>query len=293
MNEKLSLVLDAKATLAEGPCWDHDRQLLYWVDIEEHLVNQYDPKTGHNRSVDVGQYVGALAVTHSGELILALEHGFHLFNMETEELKMITEPERDMPENRFNDGKCDPAGRFLAGSMAFHFGQKSASLYSLDTDFSVRRQVDQVVCSNGLAWSLDHKTMYYIDSPTKLVVAYDYDIETGEIANKREVITIPEGEGVPDGMTIDDEGMLWIAQWGGSQVSRWNPEAGEKIGSISIPATQVTSCAFGGVNMDELYITTARNGLDDAALQDQPLAGGVFKYQADVKGVQSFKFGKV
>lgn len=289
-NAKLELIYDAKATLGEGPCWDQDKQVLYWVDIIKGRVHVHNQKDETNQVFEIGQYVGTVSVAESGELILALQHGFYLFDMETRELKPIDDPEKELPNNRFNDGKCDPAGRFLAGTMSLIGEGNVGALYSLDKDFTVKKLVDYVGCSNGLAWSADFQTMYYIDSPTKQVVAYDYDLKTGNIQNKREVIRIPEGEGVPDGMTIDEEGMLWVAQWGGYKVSRWNPQTGERIYTISVPVAKVTSCVFGGENRDELYITTASEGLSEAELKEQPLAGGLFRYKVGVKGAPMYKF---
>lgn len=287
---ELKLVIDAKATLGEGPFWHPQKCVLYWVDIMEKKVHIHNPATNTNKSIDVGQYVGAVVPREDGGCILAMHNGFYALNEESEEITPLTDPESDIPTNRFNDGKCDPAGRFWAGTMSLNNGGPVGALYCLDTDLNVQKKVDHVTCSNGLAWSSDHKTMYYIDTPTKQVVAFDYQVQNGEIDNKRVVVTIPEGEGAPDGMTIDREGMLWVAHWGGYQVSRWNPQNGEKLSSIPVPAAQVTSCAFGGEQLDELYITTARIGLSEEALQEQPHAGGVFCYKTAVKGQPTNSF---
>jgi sugar lactone lactonase YvrE len=164
------------------------------------------------------------------------------------------------------------------------------SLYCLHTDLTVEKKVSDLTISNGLAWSPDHRFMYLIDSPTGKVTCYTYDLATGTIADPKTVITFPEGVGGPDGMTIDDEGMLWIAHWGGSRVSRWNPNTGEQLDEIRVPVKNVTSCTFGGKNLDELYITTAREDTSEEELAQYPHAGGLFKIKTNYKGGKTYSF---
>jgi sugar lactone lactonase YvrE len=287
---KAELVVDAKAMLGEGPCWDHRHHCLYWVDILGKHIHCYDPVTNKSETIDVGQYVGALAVRESGGFIAAMHHGFYFLDIKTGMLTPIHDPEEDLPNNRFNDGKCDPAGRFWAGTMETQPSDPNGALYCMDTHLTTRKLVDNVTISNGLAWSPDSKMMYYIDTPTKEIVLFDYDIDTGQISNKRVAFKLSTEEGAPDGMTIDEEGMLWIAHWGGSQVTRRNPNTGEILAVVSVPATNVTSCVFGGENLDELFITTARVGLDEKALASQPYAGAVFRCKTGVKGKSSYMF---
>lgn len=291
MDGKLELVLDGKALLGEGPLWDDATQRLYWVNILESKLNVFDPATGGNEAIDVGQYIGAAVLGGPGEAIVALHHGFCSLDLQTGRLKEIHDPEADKPEQRFNDGKCDALGRFWAGTMPMSDGSPTGKLYRLDPDLRVTAMLDGIGCSNGLVWTSDNKTMYYIDSPTKKVMAYDYDLERGEISNPRPVVVIPDGGGVPDGMTIDTDGMLWVAQWDGWQVSRWDPHTGELLDKIAVPAARVTSCTFGGADLDELYITTARTGLDEAQLADQPHAGGIFRIRTGAKGLPAYRFG--
>ncbi|MFD0960833.1 SMP-30/gluconolactonase/LRE family protein [Paenibacillus chungangensis] len=290
MSSKLELIIDAGAMLGEGPCWDKRQGLLYWVDIIGECIHVYNPHDGSDRAIPVGMMPGAVVLRESGGLVMAAGRGLYGLDAERGEPKEIAILQDEPAGNRFNDGKCDPAGRFWAGTMPMGESAPTGSLYCLDTEHSVARHAEAIYCSNGLAWSADHATMYYIDSPTKKVVAYEYDKQAGTIANPRTVVVIPEGEGVPDGMTIDDEGMLWIAQWDGWKVSRWNPADGTKIGEIAVPASQVTSCTFGGDRMDELYITTARVGLDEAALVEQPHAGGLFRIKLGVIGTESYLY---
>lgn len=286
----LELIADAQLTLGEGPSWDAENGLLYWVDIEQYRVYTYDPAKGELRHRDVGQYVGAVAPRQGGGLVMALQHGFYTYDPATDTTKLIAEPEAHLPNNRFNDGKCDPAGRFWAGSMSLVGESGTGKLYRLDSDGTATPMVDGVSCSNGLAWSPDQQTMYYIDTPTMQVVAYTYDIDTGDIRDSRTAVRFERGMGAPDGMTIDAEGMLWIAHWGGWRVSRWNPNTGEKLTEIAVPAAHVTSCVFAGTDLTELYITTARTGLDAAALEQQPQAGGIFRVKTDVKGMPTYSY---
>lgn len=291
MDGKLELVLDVNAILAEGPCWDEVEQLLYWVDIEGKKVHIYDPATNVDRAIDVGQHVGAIAVRKSGGAVLAMHHGIYFLDIKTEKLIPVCDPENDKPDNRFNDGKCDAAGRFWVGTLNFEEKDPLGALYCMEIDHSVRKILKGVTVSNGITWSPDNTVMYYIDSPTRQVVAFDYDIKTGSISNKRVVVEIPEGEGNPDGMTSDSEGMIWVAQWGGWQVSRWNPYTGELIDKIPVPVERVTSCIFGGKDLDELYITTARRGLEGEELKKQPHAGGIFRIKTGIKGLPTYKYG--
>ena len=291
MDTGVELLVDAHAQVGEGPLWDEEQQVLYWVDILSSLLYIYDPATGENRALDVGQHVGTVVTRASGGLMLAVREGFASFDLETQELTLIANPEAHITGNRFNDGKCDPAGRFWAGTMAYENPTNQGSLYRLDTDFSVHKIFGDVAISNGIIWSLDHTTMYYIDTLRKNVRAFDYADDTGDISNERVIINVPEEIGMPDGMAIDSEGMLWVAHYGGSCVSRWNPNTAQLLLKIDLPVTQVTACAFGGPNLDILFITSAAQELDAAELERQPLAGGLFSIKTPYQGVPSFRFG--
>ncbi|MCB0082528.1 MAG: SMP-30/gluconolactonase/LRE family protein, partial [Caldilineaceae bacterium] len=206
----VDLLLDTHALVGEGPLWDEQNQRLYWVDILSNRLYAYDPATGENRTWDVGQHVGTVVLRESGGVMLAVRDGFAAFDLETGELTLIADPEADQSGNRFNDGKCDPAGRFWAGTMAYENQTTQGSLYRLDTDMSVHKMVSDIGISNGIVWSLDHTTMYYIDSMAYTVRAFDYDNRSGDIANERVVVQVASEMGLPDGMSIDAEGMLWV-----------------------------------------------------------------------------------
>ncbi|WP_281242825.1 SMP-30/gluconolactonase/LRE family protein [Salisediminibacterium halotolerans] len=226
----------------------------------------------------------------NGGLLLALERGFYFYDLDSNDLTPLGDPEAGIATNRFNDGKCDPAGRFWAGTMALDKAPGNANLYRLNRDHNIEHVLSGVTTSNGLAWDRERALMYYIDTKTKKVQAYDYDDGSGAIANPRTAVTIADGAGSPDGMTIDQEGMLWIALFRGWRVIRVNPATGERLAEIAVPASQVTSCTFGGSSLDELYITTARTGLSEEALKEQPHAGGIFRVQPGVSGMPSYTF---
>lgn len=280
-------MVDAKAKLGEGPSWDQQFGRLFWVDIEGYQLHIYDPSTNEDRTIDVGEHVSAVVPYLEYEVIVALISGLYRFNIQTGERILIHDPEEGRPGNRFNDGKCDPAGRFLAGTMSLNGESEQGAFYSLSTEGNVSLLIDEVSTSNGLAWSADHSALYYIDTPTLEIVSFDYNVQEGTISNKQVIATVDESEGYPDGMTIDTEGMLWVARWGGQRVSRIDPTSGKVIAEVSLPVNCVTSCAFGGEHLDELYITTAQ---DDS--EDQPLAGGLFMVKPGVKGMPTVYFNQ-
>jgi len=290
MTHRVELVLDAHALLGEGAIWDSKKRLLYWVDIEGREVHIYDPTSGADRSIHVGERVGTVVPRVSGGLMLAVESGFAHLDPDTEELVVLCDPAGRDPELRFNDGKCDPAGRFWAGTITDRDNPGRAALFCLFPDLTSKQMLTGVTNSNGIAWSLDARTMYYSDTPTATVSAFDYDLDTGGITNRRPAVVVPGEMGHPDGMTIDAEGMLWVALWGGRCVSRWDPTTGRLLGTISVPASHVSSCAFGGPDLRDLYITTARAGLSDVALRAEPHAGGLFRARPGIRGVPAFAF---
>ncbi len=285
-------VVDRRCLVGEGAIWDSRRQYLLWVDILGHLLFVYDPATGQNRGINLLQAVGTVVPRTKGGVVVALHNGFARLDLETERMTPIADPEADLPGNRFNDGKCDPAGRLWAGTMAFDGmrDQEQGALYCLDAGGAVTRKLGRVSISNGIVWSADARTMYFIDTVKNDVRAFDYDLDTGAIANER-VTVRNDGDGHFDGMTIDAEGMVWIALFGGGAVKRYHPETGEHLATIELPVTCVTSCAFGGPHLDHLYVTSASFRLSAAELAEQPLAGSLFRAVPGVRGVPAFEYG--
>ena len=284
--EDVELVLDAKAVLGEGSLWNPKEKVLYWVDIEGHKLHIYDPLTRQDRIFPVGARIGTVVPLEEGGVLVALQNGIHRMDTRSGELSFLLNPIQD-PQIRFNDGKCDPTGRFWVGTMELNVKENAAVLYRIDKEKKVEQVLDKLTISNGIIWSLDQKTMYFIDTPTGVVQAFDFEKESGKISNGRKIIQIPSAEGHPDGMTIDEEGKLWVALYGGAAVGRWDPSSGKMLQKIQVPVPNVTSCAFGGEHLDTLYITTARNGLDEEKLEQFPLSGGLFSVVPGVKGVQA------
>ncbi|WP_270170845.1 SMP-30/gluconolactonase/LRE family protein [Paenibacillus sp. SYP-B4298] len=285
------VLTDVRAILGEGPVWDTRNGYLYWVDIEGQRFYEYDVADNTLRTHEAGQRIGAVVPRSSGGFLAAMEQGLYLYDTVSGEWTEWNDTERERTDNRFNDGKCDANGRLWAGTMSLRGLERQGSLYRFNADGSARRMETEIGTSNGLAWSLDNKHFYYIDSNARCVAAYDYDLEKGEIGGRRTILEIPQEAGSPDGMSIDSEGMLWIAHWGGYKVARMNPATGETLEEIKLPAPLVTSCCFGGAEMDELYITTARVGLSDEVLHEYPLSGALFRVKVGVKGTASVPFG--
>jgi sugar lactone lactonase YvrE len=284
------LLLDARATLGEGPVWlDRARRLL-WVDIDAPALHVTDVAAARDHVVAVHEQVGC-AVPACGSLVLAgLRSGFWAVDLDTGSRAHIDDPEPDLPGNRFNDGKCDPRGRFWAGTMECEEKSRTGALYSLDATLRVRKWLTGIGCSNGLAWSDDAKTMYYVDSPTRKVVAFEYDIDEGSITNPRDAFVVPDGWGFPDGMTIDTDGCLWIALWDGARIVRVDPGSGRIVEEVDMPVSRPTSCAFGGDGYGTLFITSARTRLSEEQLAREPHAGSVFAVRPSCGGLPAVEF---
>ncbi|HMD36956.1 MAG TPA: SMP-30/gluconolactonase/LRE family protein [Vicinamibacterales bacterium] len=272
-----SLVLDLRAGLLEGPVWDPNGA-LYFVDIMRGRVHRYDPATRAHRTIDLAAdavTVGAVALSEKNDLVLAARDGFARVNPRTGAVSKIADVEADRPNQRMNDGKVDPAGRFWAGTMALDETARAGSLYRLDRDGSVRAMLRDVTISNGLDWSPDRETMYYIDSPTRRIDMFDFDAATGAIGNRRTFVPIARQHGIPDGLTVDVDGCVWVALWRGAAVHRYTPY-GILDTVVNVPTSCPTSCAFGGADLRDLFITTAAMELNERERAEEPLAGGLF-----------------
>ncbi len=287
------LIYDAKATLGEGPVWDTGQRELMWVDIERGEIHFTNPEDGSDRKMEMGVKIGMAVPSTDGKIIVALKNGLAFIGDDGSPV-IFADPEAGLPNNRFNDGKCGPDGRLWVGSMDMDTEPRkdAGSLYRLDRDLTLARCLTGVTVSNGIAWAPDGLTMYYIDSPTYTVAAFDYDLQSGAISRRRTVIEVPTGHGTPDGMSVDVEGMLWIAHWDGGNVSRWDPASGRMIEMIRVAAPRTTSCAFGGPGLDILYITTARIGLDDKQLARFPGSGGLFACRVGTRGFEPQRFAR-
>ncbi|ELR69524.1 Gluconolactonase [Fulvivirga imtechensis AK7] len=288
VQETAFLYIDTIARLGEGAIWNQETREFYWVDIEDGKVFTFNPLLEEMRMIPVGQRVGTVVPSSKeGHVVIALQDGIYSLNLETKEVKLLAAAPYDPSTTRFNDGKCDPAGRLWVGSMALDSKPHKAALYCFRGIQKVTQVLDSISISNGLCWSADRSTMYYVDTPTQTVQAFDYDDASGGISNGRVVVKIKDEGAFPDGMTIDSEGKLWIALWGGSGVVRYDPDTGKLLSRISVPAKNVTSCAFGGVNLDTLFITTASIGMNEEELAKYAMAGAVFAAIPGVRGVKT------
>ncbi len=273
------LIWKIRTQLGEGPIWWKDK--LYWVDILAPALHIYTPATGEKRSFPLKEQTGSVVPRASGGMVLAQETGIVLFNPQEESDEALPWPEDKPIINRFNDGKCDPQGRFWVGSMGRD--EPSGSLYRIGSDFEVAEMLDSIRISNGLCWDESRDRFYYIDSPTRAIDVFDWEPEEGVISSRRTFARLPSGEtGVPDGMTIDTEGRLWVAVFDGSGVHCIDPDSGLSLEKISVPASKTTACWFGGEDLDQLFITTASIQEDLVAL---PLAGSLFVCRPGASGL--------
>jgi sugar lactone lactonase YvrE len=284
-------ILAVHNTLGEGPVWNADEQALYWVDINNQCYFRFNPATGTHEKTEIGVKIGVLALRASGGLVMAVRDGFTFWDAQKQALDYIARTHEDTPQVRFNDGAVDCGGRFWAGSMnEEEGGEMLGTLWRLDPDGSVHEMETHVGTSNGIGWSPDNTTMYFTDSRLHIIYAYDFDASNGEIANRRTFVHTPDEIGVPDGLAVDSEGFVWSARWDGAKIVRYDPE-GKIERVIATPALRTTSCVFGGPDLDELYITSARIGLSAEQKAQYPLSGDLFRLKTGIKGLPKYKFG--
>lgn len=291
MNQ-VELAYESKSKLGEGAFWDHRNQRLYWVDIDGLKVHIFDPSTKVNKSFDTPSQVGTVVPKNMDQAVIALADGIYTLDTNTGAITLLSDVEADMPENRFNDGKCDPNGNLWIGSMNIKQDSPKANLYRVDATGKTTKMLDSITISNGIVWTKDKKTMYYIDTPTGNIRAFDFDTESSSISNERVAVVVPGSLGYPDGMTIDEEDKLWVGLWNGNSVGRFDPLSGKLMSKIEVPAHNVTSCSFGGENFETLYITTASVDMTDEEHEKYPLAGSLFEVKPGVKGVAGNFFGQ-
>jgi sugar lactone lactonase YvrE len=283
-------VADVKAELGEGPVWALDEQALYWVDILAPALHRLDPATGAARSWRLPQTIGSFGLREQGGAVVALRNGFHLFDFDRGELTFLSDPEADLPGNRFNDGKVSPDGRFWAGTMdEAELKRPSGALYRLDPDRSVHKMATDLIVSNGLAWSADGGTLFHSDSKGQVIYVYDYDLASGDIDNRRVLARPSEEVGRPDGGAADMEGFYWSAGISAGVLNRWSPD-GHLDRQIAMPCAAPTCPCFGGPDLKTLYVTSLRHGLPAETLAAKPLSGGIFAIEVEVPGVPVAKF---
>jgi len=284
-----SLVLDARALLGECPVWSAEEQVLYWVDINAPALNRFDPATGRNAPMPMPTAIGCFAIRRGGGFVVALRDGLWFARRDGSLERRIAGAPYDPAHHRFNDGRCDPRGRFLAGTLNERRDGNTAALYRLDADLTLTRILDGMMTSNGLAFSPDGGTMYHADTPTRSVFAYDYDLASGTPSRPRVLARWTGETERPDGAAVDAEGCYWTAFYRGGRVLRVAP-TGETLRDLAVPARCPTMCAFGGPDWKTLYVTSARAGRDSAELARYPHSGGLFALEVDVPGLPGVAF---
>ncbi len=282
MISSIELAFHIKTSVGEGPLWDEKTQRLLWIDILEGKIFTFDPSNQSNLEIGIGKHVGSIALTDSEKLLAAAKDEIVSIDVNNSSVSSILKVITD-DNFRFNDGRVDARGRFVVGSMGYEPLPGTASLYSYTYPSEIETIIDNVGLSNGLCWSEDNKRFYYIDTLTAEVAQFSYDIEIGKLSNRKSIIKFEHSQGAPDGMTIDREGNLWVAFWGGSCVRRISP-AGEVISVHELPISQVTSATFGGEKMNQLFITSASYLLNEEEIAREPLAGSLFVMETDTQG---------
>jgi L-arabinonolactonase len=295
---KPECVLDSKCWLGEGPTWHAREQVLYWTDVPAKKLHRWHPESGAHKVWPTPEIVTSIGVRRKGGLIVASLTGIDFFDTSSGAVTRFAAPEQDKPKNRSNDGKCDRRGRFWYGTMMNNFAAdmgevpitgNTGGLYRIDPDGSVHSLEQGVGIANTFAWSPDDKTFYFADT-LDAIYAYDFDAAPGRVSNRRTFGKLDTAQyGHPDGSTIDADGFLWNARWDGGCLVRWSPD-GKVDRVVKMPCRRVTSCIFGGADLDVLYITTVRYGLSDGDLAEQPLAGGIFALDPGVKGIPDGEF---
>jgi len=278
-------ISDLRCNLGEGPVWSDRDNALYWVDIRRPAIHCQRFATDTLQTWTMPDLISSLAVRESGGLLVALRSALSTFDSVTCEIIPLAAPEKDRPTQRFNDGKCDRAGRFWVGTMNDKVrGDPSGALYRLDAQHRCTKWDEAIGTPNSLAWSPDDRTMYFADSFLGLIYAYDFDREAGTISNRRVHIDLSDGPGVPDGSTVDADGFLWNAQYGAGRLNRYAPD-GRLERSVALPVSQPTSCAFGGPDLSILFVTSASQRMTEQQLAREPLAGAVLACDVGRKGL--------
>lgn len=284
------MIYKAEATTGEGSIWHPDRNTLFWVDIEGQRLYEFCPGKQDCKTWDFDRMVSTVVPETDSTVVVSLQDEIVRVNLNDGSLTSIAPIPHYEGKVRCNDGKCDPAGRLWIGTMGFGAPKGAGTLYTVVSDGTVTVHLDDVTISNGIVWSADKKFMYYNDTPTGRIDRFRYDEENGEIHFDGVAVVLPPGTGSPDGMTIDKDDNLWVAQWGGYGVYCYNPHTGKLLAKVEVPAPNVASCAFGGKDMNTLYITTARAGLSDEQLKEYPLSGSLFVCQPGTSGPVPYRF---
>ena len=289
--ESIRCVLPWQAIVGESPVWHPEDQSLYWVDIQSRQIHRFHPASGANQTFNLPEIVTCIALRAAGGLVLTLRKHFAFFQPSTSKLERLGEVEPDLPNNRFNDGNCDPQGRFWAGTMdAVNWSAPAGNLYRLDPDKTITRSQENVICSNGSGWSPDGRKMYFTESFRYTILVFDFDPRMGAISNRLPFVTLDSNSGgFPDGLTVDADGFVWSNVVGLGQIRRYDPR-GKLERIVQLPVPRATDCTFGGTDLKTLYVTTARETMTVDQLAGAPLSGSLFAIDCDVRGLPSNSF---
>lgn len=288
---KASSLNNPKSILGEGAIWSSFHNAFFYIDIEGKKVCKIDLISKITKEQQLHEKIGTVVLTEDGRLILGLENSISIFDFDTNKLQELVKLEPEIPTNRSNDGKCDASGKLWIGTMNHEAKGKAGTLYRFDSTEIIKKIKNRKV-SNGICWSIDNTKMYYIDSYDYNIKKYDFDLDSGTITNESIIVEMNNPAFTPDGMTIDFQGMLWVAMWGEGCVNRYDPNSGELLGKVIVNAPNVSSCAFGGTNMTQLLITTASTALTPLQFTNFPESGTLFLVDLEIKGMEmnQFKF---
>jgi len=290
MSVAIECVVRAADELGECTIWDDRERLLWWVDIRAPALKSYNPVSGAVKTLALPEFIGSFGLRSNGGMVSGMKSGLYLLDPNSGALELLAAPEKDLPGHRFNDGRCDRAGRFWAGTMIDGPRQPVGSLYRLDPDGTCTNMRSGISVPNSIAWSPDDRTMYFADTHLGMLWAYDYDVGSGSMRNERVFADCSKQPGRPDGSCVDAEGCLWNAQYGGGCVVRYRPD-GEIDQVIEFPVSNLTCCCFGGPQLDTLYVSSARQRMTAGQLAREPLAGALFACRPGARGLPEARFG--
>ena len=296
--KKADLFIDCKDHLGEGILWSKNNQTLYWLDVPmPSKLHSFHMPSNKHETYDMPEMITSMSVRPTGDLLIASHHGINNFSFEEKKLTKILDLEPQLPNNRCNDGASDAKGRFWVGTMQNNISpeatdielkESSGNLYCINHDLTFNKFESGIAVSNTIVWSPDNTKFYFTDTFSQTIFSYDFDLEKGQISNKKEFVKYEKG--YPDGSTVDIEGGLWSCRWGGSSVVRFDSN-GKIDEVIELPVANVTSCTFGGENLDILFITTARWSMTAEQINQNPIAGGLFSVKPGIKGLADNQFG--
>jgi sugar lactone lactonase YvrE len=279
----VDILSDVACELGESALWDDRRSVLYWVDITRPTVFARDGRSGAITTLAMPDLVGSVGLRSGGGLVAALRHAIAYCDVDRGTVEVVLDVEADQSGNRFNDGAVDPGGRFWFGSMDLGEAAPTGAFYSIDAALAVHRAFDGIICSNGPAWSPDGRTLYHVDSTRRVIRAYEFDPVAGAVGPGRVFVSDEDEVWCPDGVTVDSDGFVWNCKWDGGRIVRYAPDGGvDRV--VPLPVPRPTRCAFVGPDLTALAVTSARIGLDAAALAEAPLSGHVLVLDPEARG---------